>query len=41
MTTMIAHQSLSFTNTRGKKRKEAVDALSAQIILQDYIDARK
>ena len=40
MTTMIAHKSLNMTNTRGKKRKEAVDALSAQIILQDYIDAK-
>ncbi|MBR2590699.1 MAG: Holliday junction resolvase RuvX [Clostridia bacterium] len=41
MTTVIAHQSLNRTNTRGQKRKAAVDALSAQIILQDYIDAKK
>lgn len=41
MTTVIAHNSLNFTNTRGKKRKQAVDALSAQIILQDFIDFRK
>lgn len=41
MTTVIAHSSLNATNTRGKKRKAAVDSLSAQIILQDYIDYRK
>ena len=41
MTTVIAHQALNMTNTRGEKRKGVVDALSAQIILQDYIDARK
>ena len=41
MTTVIAHQSLNVTNTRGKNRKSVVDALSAQIILQDFIDSRK
>ena len=41
MTTMIAAQSLNFTNTRGSARKKVIDALSAQIILQDFIDARK
>lgn len=41
MTTVIAHNSLNFTNTRGKKRKQAVDSLSAQIILQDFIDKNK
>ena len=41
MTTVIAHKSLNVTNTRGKNRKSVVDALSAQIILQDFIDARK
>ena len=41
MTTMIAHRSLNITNTRGQKRKAVVDAVSAQIILQDFIDARK
>ena len=41
MTTVIAHHSLNFTNTRGKKRKAVVDALSAQIILQDYLETRK
>lgn len=38
-TTMAAHQIMNFTNTRGKKRKAAVDTLSAQIILQDYLDS--
>lgn len=37
--TMAAHQILNFTDTYGKKRKETVDTLSAQIILQDYLDA--
>lgn len=41
LTTVTAHRELSVTNTRGKKRKNVVDALSAQIILQDYIDSIK
>jgi putative Holliday junction resolvase len=36
-TTMLAHSSLNMTNTRGKKRKAAVDALSAVIILEGYM----
>ena len=40
-TTMAAHQILNMTDTRGKKRKEVVDTLSAQIILQNYMDATK
>lgn len=40
-TTMAAHQILNMTDTRGKKRKEVVDTLSAQIILQNYMDAMK
>ena len=39
--TMAAHQFLNATDTRGKKRKEVVDTLSAQIILQNYLDAQK
>ncbi len=38
--TMAAHQILNLTDTRGKKRKAAVDTLSAQIILQNYLDSR-
>ena len=41
LTTVIAHNSLNVTNIRGKSRKAVVDALSAQIILQDYIDRKK
>ena len=41
MTTMIAANALNFTNTRGQKRKKVIDALSAQIILQNFIDLRK
>ena len=38
MTTMSASRYLNETNTRGAKRKEVIDALSAQIILQNFID---
>ena len=40
-TTMAAHQILNLTNTRGKKRKDVDDTLSAQIILQNYMDVHK
>ena len=40
-TTMLAHQILNATDTRGAKRKNVVDTLSAQIILQNYLDMRK
>lgn len=39
--TMEAYQYLNATDTRGKKRKDSVDTLSAQIILQDYLDMVK
>ncbi|MBR5514858.1 MAG: Holliday junction resolvase RuvX [Clostridia bacterium] len=39
--TMVAHTYLNATNTHGKKRKDVVDTLSAQIILQDYLDSLK
>ena len=41
LTTVSAHRFLSDANVRGKKRKTAVDELSATIILQDYLDGRK
>ena len=41
LTTVSAHQYLNATNTRGKKRKETVDAVSAVIILEDYLASRK
>lgn len=37
LTTVSAHNALSATNTRGKKRKAIVDAVSAVIILEDYL----
>ncbi len=39
--TMEAHKILNETDTRGKKRKDRVDTLSAQIILQDYLDRNR
>lgn len=41
LTTVSAHKILSDNNVRGKKRKAVVDALSAEIILQNYIDSIK
>jgi len=41
LTTVIAHDILSSNNVRGKKRKENVDAVSAVMILQSYIDKNK
>lgn len=41
MTTMSAHTYLNYTNTRGKNRKEVIDTLSAEIILQNYLDLQK
>ena len=40
-TTVTAPNYLNATNTRGKKRKNVVDAVAAVIILQDYLDKRK
>lgn len=40
-TTVMAHQYMNFTNTRGDKRKAAVDSLSAEIMLQEYLDSMK
>ena len=41
LSTVCAHQFLSLTEAKSKKRKEVVDTLSAQIILQSYLDAQK
>lgn len=38
MTTMVAYRYLGETGTYGKKRRDAVDTLSAELILQSYID---
>lgn len=40
-TTMLAHTYLSMNDVRGKKRKESVDAVSAVIILEDFIAMKK
>ncbi len=41
LTTVSAHNYLNQTNTRGKKRKNVVDAVAATIILEDYLSFRK
>lgn len=40
MTTVTAIGFLNATDVRGRKRKEIVDALSASIILQNFLDSR-
>ena len=41
MTTMTASRYLNETGTRGAKRKQVIDTLSAQIILQNCLDRLK
>ncbi len=41
LTTVSAHKILNDNNIRSKKRKAVVDAVAADIILQDYIDSRR
>ena len=41
MTTMVAYRYLGATQTFGKKRRDSVDTLSAEIILQDYLAYEK
>ena len=40
-TTVMAHNALNITDTRGKKRKETVDAVAAVMILESYLAFRK
>lgn len=40
-TTILAAGFMNETGTYGKKRKESIDTLSAQIILQSYLDRNK
>lgn len=40
-TTVMAHAALNITDTRGKKRKEKVDAVAAVMILESYLSFRK
>lgn len=39
LTTVQAHRLLNDVNVRGKKRKNVVDAVAAELILQDYLDS--
>ena len=41
LSTVCAHQFLNLTEASGKKRKAVIDTLSAQIILQNYLDAAR
>lgn len=41
LTTVSAHRALNVTNVTGKKRKDVVDAVSAVMILEDYLAAQK
>ena len=41
MSTMLAYRFLDGSGTFGKKRKGAIDTLSAEVILQNYIDREK
>ena len=41
LTTRAASYYLNETNTRGAKRKKSIDTLSAQIILQNYLDSSR
>lgn len=41
LTTVSAHKLLSMNDVRGKKRKQTVDAVSAVLILEDFIASRK
>jgi len=39
LTTVMAHNILNMTNTRGAKRKKVIDTVSASIILESYLNA--
>ena len=39
LTTVAAHSYLSELNVRGRKRKETVDAVSAELILEGYMNS--
>ena len=41
LSTSLAHVYMNQTGIKGKDRKQKVDMLSAQIILQNYIDGKK
>ena len=41
LSTANAHQILNQTNTRGQKRKDVIDEMSACLILQGYLDRER
>ena len=41
MSTMVAYRFLDEADTFGKRRRESVDAVSAEVILQSYIDRER
>ncbi|MBE7037545.1 MAG: Holliday junction resolvase RuvX [Ruminococcaceae bacterium] len=41
LSTMMADRFLSVTNTRGENRKKVIDTVSAEVILQSYLDSIK
>jgi putative Holliday junction resolvase len=41
LSTANAHTILNLTNTRGEKRKSIIDEMSACLILQGYLDAKR
>jgi len=41
MSTMVAYRFLDGSGTYGKKRRSAIDTLSAEVILQNYIDRER
>jgi len=41
MSTMVAYRYMGESGTFGKKRRESVDTLSAQVILQGYLDKER
>ncbi len=41
LTTIEAYEIMDATGTRGKRRRERVDMLAAELILSDYLNAKK
>lgn len=41
LTTAAAHRIMNETDTRGSRRRATVDTLSAEIILQNYLDRKR
>ena len=41
MSTMLAYRYMDGTETYGKKRRENIDTLSAEVILQSYLDKER